>query len=297
MTRYILFIITIIMAVIPAQSQELNAKLSINTKKIPAANASLFSDMERSINQILVNHKWTNATFNNNERIDCTVAISINEKNDNNFSAEMQVTSRRPVYNSSYITTLLNFRDTKFEFSYTQGESLDVNNVILNNNLVAVISFYAYVIIGLDFDSFSLNGGAPYFAKAMEIANMAQSLNTKGWEPFSGKNDNRYDLAVALTDESSKSFHSFWYNYHRTGLDEMSANPSRGRIHMIEAMSDLRKLYEARPSSPLLAIIGESKLDEITRVCSQATTEEKQSVKKTLNQLFPAKGYLINNLK
>lgn len=172
-----------------------------------------------------------------------------------------------------------------------------MSNITLSNNLVAVISFYAYVVIGLDFDSFSLNGGAPYFARAMEIANIAQSLNTKGWEPFSGKNDNRYDLAVALTDESSKAFHSFWYNYHRNGLDEMAANASRGRIRIIEAMADLQKLYDSRPSSPLLLIIGETKLDEIVRICSQATAEEKQAVKKQLNQIFPTKGYLINNLK
>jgi hypothetical protein len=295
--RQILFILSITIFSITAQAQELNAKLTINASKIPAANQSLFSNMENSINQML-NTQWTNATFNRNERIECTINILINEMPaDNSFTAEAQITSRRPVHNSSYITTLLNFRDTKFEFSYLQGESLDVSSISLNSNLVAVISFYAYIVIGLDFDSFSLNGGAPYFAKAMEIANMAQSLNTKGWEPFSGKNDNRYDLAVALTDESSKSFHSFWYNYHRNGLDEMAANPSRGRIRIIEAMPDLQKLYDARPSSPLLSIISETKLSEIVNVCSQATAEEKQSLKKQLNQIFPTKGHIINNLK
>lgn len=298
MKRLILFIISIILISAATYAQELSAKLSINTRKLPAANEALFSSLENSINQMLNEQTWTNVTFSRRERIDCTVAISINEMTgENSFSAEVQVSSRRPVYNSTYITTLLNIRDTKFEFNYTQGESLDVNNIVLTNNLVAVVSFYAYIIIGLDFDSFSLNGGAPYFAKAMEIANAAQSLNTKGWEPFSGKNDNRYDLAVALTEESSKSFHSFWYNYHRTGLDEMVANPSRGRIHVIECLPDLQKLYDARPGSPLLGIIGETKIDETARICTQATSEEKQSIRRTLNQIFPTKGHLINNLK
>ena len=297
MNKLVLFILSIIFTS-AIQAQELNAKFTLNSRKLPAANEALFSSLERSIHQLLNDQKWTNTSFNKNERIDCTIVISMNEMTaDNSFSAEIQVSSRRPVYNSSFITTLLNFRDTKFEFNYTQGESLDLNNIVLNSNLVAVLSFYAYVVIGLDFDSFSLNGGAPYFAKAMEIANMAQSLNTKGWEPFSGKNDNRYDLAVALTDESSKSFHSFWYNYHRTGLDEMAANPSRGRIRIIECLPDLQKLYEARPSSPLFTIIGETKIDEIVRICSQATAEEKQSIKRTLNQIFPTKGHLINNLR
>lgn len=298
MLRLALFIISAIISFATIQAQELNAKLTINSSKVPAANQNLFSAMESSLNQLLNDQTWTNTSFNRNERIDCSVNISIGEMtSDNSFVAEMQVTSRRPVYNSTYITTLINYRDTKFEFNYTPGESLDLSNITLSNNLVAVISFYAYVVIGLDFDSFSLNGGTPYFARAMEIANMAQSLNTKGWEPFSGKNDNRYDLAVALTDESSKAFHSFWYNYHRNGLDEMAANASRGRIRIIEAMADLQKLYDSRPSSPLLLIIGETKLDEIVRICSQATAEEKQAIKKQLNQIFPTKGYLINNLK
>jgi hypothetical protein len=292
------FILSAVLTAAVIQAQELNTKLMINAGKIPAANQSLFSDMQNSVNQMLNDQKWTNSTFNRNERIDCTVNISINEMtSDNGFSAEIQVTSRRPVYNSTYIATLLNYRDTKFEFSYTQGESLDLSNITLSSNLVAVMSFYACIVIGLDFDSFSLNGGAPYFARAMEIAAMAQSLNAKGWEPFSGKNDNRYDLAIALTDESSKSFHTFWYNYHRNGLDEMAANASRGRIRIIEAMPDLQKLYDSRPGSPLLLIIGETKLDEIVRVCSQATAEEKQAIRKQLDQIFPTKGYIINNLK
>lgn len=298
MLRLTLFIISAIISLADIEAQELNAKLTINSSKVPAANQNLFSAMESSLNQLLNDQAWTNTSFNRNERIDCSVNISISEMtSDNSFVAEMQVTSRRPVYNSTYITTLINYRDTKFEFNYTPGESLDLSNITLSNNLVAVISFYTYVVIGLDFDSFSLNGGAPYFARAMEIANIAQSLNTKGWEPFSGKNDNRYDLAVAFTDESSKAFHSFWYNYHCNGLDEMAANASRGRIRIIEAMADLQKLYDSRPSSPLLLIIGETKLDEIVRICSQATAEEKQAVKKQLNQMFPTKGYLINNLK
>jgi len=298
MIRLILFILSIILSAATIQAQELNAKLIINSSKVAGANQSLFSTMQSSVNQMLNDQQWTNSKFNRNERIDCTVNISINEMtSDNSFSAEIQVTSRRPVYNSTFITTLLNYRDTKFEFSYNIGESLDLSNITLNSNLVAVISFYAYIVIGLDFDSFSLNGGAPYFARAMEIATMAQSLNTKGWEPFSGKNDNRYDLAIALTDESSKSFHTFWYNYHRNGLDEMAANSSRGRIRIIEAMPDLQKLYDSRPGSPLLSIIGETKLDEIVRICSQATAEEKQTIKKQLNQIFPTKGYIINNLK
>lgn len=296
--RLLFFIITAIISLHSLQAQELSSKVTLNTRKIPAANQELFSAMEASITQLLNEQKWTDQTFHQNERIDCNFIITINEMTvDNKFTAEIQVTSRRPVYNSSYVTTLFNFRDTQIEFSYTLGQSLDISNVNTTDNLVAVLSFYAYIIIGLDFDSFSLNGGSPYFAKAMDVANKAQMLNSKGWEPFSGKNDNRYDLAVALTNESSRFFHSLWYNYHRTGLDEMSANASRGRIRILESMADLKALYDSRSSSPLFNIFGDSKLDEIVRICSKATNEEKQETKKLLSQIYPTRGNIINNLK
>lgn len=278
------------------QAQELNAKLSINTQKIESANKEMFTSLERGLSQLLNDQKWTSLTYSKEERIDCTFSITVNEiVGENTYSADIQMSVRRPVYNSSYITSLFNFRDTQFEFSYMQGQSLDFNSINVDNNIVAVIAYYAYVIIGLDSDSFSLNGGSAYFSKAMDIANTAQSLNTRGWEPFSGKNNNRYDLAIALTEESSGSFHSMWYTYHRMGLDEMAANSSRGRIRIMESINDLQKLYDNRPSSPLLALVAESKLDEIIRVCSQETAEEKQNIKSILSRLFPTKVSIISN--
>lgn len=280
------------------QAQELNVKLSINTQKIQSVNKELISSLESSLVRLLNDQKWTNQTYGKNERIDCSMIISLNEMTgENSFAADIQISSRRPVYNSSYVTPLLNYRDTQFEFSYQQGQSLDFNSMSVDNNLVAVIAFYAHILIGLDSDSFSLNGGKPYFEKAMEIANMSQALGTKGWEPFSGKNNNRYDLAMALTEESSKDFHSMWYTYHRMGLDEMAANASRGRIRIIESIGDIQKLHASRPSSILITLLAETKIDELVRVCAEATTEEKQNTKKVLSQLFPTKNSLINQLK
>lgn len=298
MKRFIIYTLFLIVSFAMLKAQELNAKLTINTQQVPSVDKQLFSSLESELNKLLNEQKWTDANFDRNERINCNVTITVTSSpSDNKFTAEIQFTAQRPVYNSSYVTSLINYRDTQFEFNYLSGQPLDYNSATIDNNLVAIISFYAYIIIGLDFDSFSLNGGRPYFNKAMEIANMSQSLNEKGWEPFSGKSNNRYDLALALTEESSSPFHSFWYNYHRMGLDEMAANASRGRIRIIESISDVRKLYNARPSSVLFSLIAETKVDEIVRVCSQATAEEKLSVKKTLSQMFPTKSYNINMLK
>lgn len=279
-------------------AQELNVKLTVNSQKVQTTSREKFTTMENTLKTLLNEQKWTDATFNRNERIDCTITITINEAiGEDSFKGEIQVVSRRPVYNSSYITTLMNFRDTQFEFNYTSGQSIDFNSMNINDNLTATLAFYAYVIIGLDFDSFSLNGGRSYFDKAMSIANSAQSLNTKGWEPFSGGKGNRYDMAVALTDDGSKAFHSMWYNYHRMGLDEMAANSTRGRIRIIESLDDLQSLYSARPSSVLLTLYSEAKISELVKVCSEAKTEEKQEIKKKLQQIFPTKSTEINLLK
>ncbi|WP_165043074.1 DUF4835 family protein [Dysgonomonas sp. ZJ709] len=297
MKRYISIILFLISSVAVMQAQELNAKLTLNSQKVQSPNRELITSLENAVNQLLNEQKWTDATFSRTERIDAIVGITVNEMpTENSFIADIQITTRRPVYNSTYVTPILNYRDTQFEFSYLMGQSVDFNNYNVTSNLVATIAFYSYIIIGLDFDSFSLNGGRPYFDKALDIANKAQTLNTKGWEPFSGKG-NRYDLAVALTDESSKSFHKMWYNYHRLGLDEMSSNPARARIRVIESIADLQKVYEARPSSLLLTLFAETKMEELVRICSQATTEEKQEIKKKLLLMFPTKNNIINTLK
>lgn len=287
-----------ILLAISAQAQELNVKLNVNTQKVQMPNRELVASLENSILQLFNDQKWTESNFSRNERLDCIVSIAINEmQTEGSFVAEIQISSRRPVYNSSYVTPLLNYRDTQFDFNYTLGQSLDYSNNTVRDNLVAVIAFYSYIVIGLDFDSFSINGGQAYFAKAMEIANAAQSLNAKGWEPFSGSKANRYDLAVALSDNSFKSFHTMWYNYHRLGLDEMAANASRGRIQVMQSIDELEKLYKLRPSSPLLTLFAEAKLDELLKICSQATADEKKEMRKKLLQFFPAKNNEINELK
>ena len=297
MKQLIAAIIIILVSGTFAHAQELNAKLTINSQKVQTTNREKFATLENTIKTLLNEQRWTDATFTRNERIDCSITITINETiGDDSFKGEIQIVSRRPVYNSSYITTLMNYRDTQLEFDYISGQSIDFNAMNITDNLTATLAFYAYIIIGLDFDSFSLNGGRPYFEKAMSIANSAQSLNTKGWEPFSGKG-NRYDLAVALTDESSKAFHPMWYNYHRMGLDEMAADPARGRIRIIETIKDLMNLYNARPSSVLLTLYSESKINELVRACSEAKTDEKQEIKKNLLQVFPTKTTEVNLLK
>lgn len=278
------------------EAQEFNMKITLNTNQIQGTDKSVFEKMEESLNKLVNDRKWTDATFATNELIEGSILITINEVQENTYKGDVQIIVNRPVYNATYNTPLLNYRDTEFEFSYLLGENLEYIENNINSNLVATVAYYVYIILGLDFDSYALNGGKPYYEKAMQIVNNAQSLNTKGWAPFGGDR-NRYAMAMALTEESSSVFHSMWYNYHRKGLDEMAANPSRGRAGVIATIPDLQTIYKARPSSALLSFYGDTKLDELVNIYSEATSEENSEAYKILQPIFPTKRYVIDKIK
>lgn len=278
------------------EAQEFNMKITLNTNQIQGTDKSVFEKMEESLNKLVNDRKWTDATFATNELIGGSILITINEVQENTYKGDVQIIVNRPVYNATYNTPLLNYRDTEFEFSYLLGENLEYIENNINSNLVATVAYYVYIILGLDFDSYALNGGKPYYEKAMQIVNNAQSLNTKGWAPFGGDR-NRYAMAMALTEESSSVFHSMWYNYHRKGLDEMAANPSRGRAGVIATVPDLQTIYKARPASAILSFYGDTKLDELINIYSEATSEEKSEAYKILQPIFPTKRYVIDKIK
>ena len=265
------------------KAQELNARITINSDKVQSTNKQVFKTLQDALNDFVNNKKWTDATFAMNERIDCSMTLIINEMvSDNSFKGEIQVQARRPVYNSSYTTTLLNYRDTELSFDYTEFEPLEYTENTLNSNLIATVVFYIYTILGLDFDSFSPKGGTAFLEQAMQIVSLAQAQPTwTGWKAF--ENDrNRHALATALTDNTSELFRDMWYNYHRKGLDEMAANPDRGRTTIIGLLPVLEQVKSARPTSPLLQMFADSKLDEVVLIYSKATTQEKQEGYKML---------------
>ena len=258
------------------KAQELNARITINSDKVQSTNKQVFKTLQDALNDFVNNKKWTDATFAMNERIDCSMTLIINEMvSDNSFKGEIQVQARRPVYNSSYTTTLLNYRDTELSFDYTEFEPLEYTENTLNSNLIATVVFYIYTILGLDFDSFSPKGGTAFLEQATQPT-------WTGWKAF--ENDrNRHALATALTDNTSELFRDMWYNYHRKGLDEMAANPDRGRTTIIGLLPVLEQVKSARPTSPLLQMFADSKLDEVVLIYSKATTQEKQEGYKMLS--------------
>ena len=292
----IIFVFLFLFDVGVINSQEMNMRITVNSDRIQGTDKTVFTTLQDVLTQFVNGRKWTDATFLANEKLDCSMLITITSVEQDVYNGEIQVIASRPVFNSSYTTPLFNYKDTEFEFNYILGQNLDFSENNVDNNLSATIAYYVYIILGLDFDSFSLNGGKPYFEKAMSIATTSQTLSNKGWTPF-GNDKNRYALALALTEESSSVFHPMWYNYHRKGLDEMVANSTRGRVEIEMTIPDLQKIYQARPASPLLSFWSDTKLDEVISVYTKATSEEKEQAAKILESLFPTKRHIINNIK
>lgn len=289
-----------LLSIVPAltEAQELNARVTVNSDQVQATNKQVFTTLQNALTEFINNKKWTDATFAVNERIECSMTILITEiVSDNSFKGEIQVQARRPVYNSSYTTTLLNHRDTEFSFDYTEFEPLEYTENVLNSNLIATVVFYIYTILGLDFDSFSPQGGNAFLQQAQQIVSLAQAQTSwTGWKAF--ENDrNRHALATALQDNTSEAFREMWYNYHRKGLDEMAANPDRGRTTIIGLLPVLEQVKSTRPTSPLLQMFADAKLDEVVLIYSKATTQEKQEGYKMLSNLYPALTNRMESLK
>jgi hypothetical protein len=281
----------------PLQAQELNARISVNSDRIQGTNKNIFTTLERALNQLVNGTKWSAATFSTNERIDCSFSVVILEQpSDNTFRAELMVQSSRPVYNSSYISTMLNYRDTKFDFEYMENAAIQMQQSTLNSNLEAVIAFYANLILALDFDSFSPMGGSAFFRQAQQIANMAQSAGWSGWSAFDDPKS-RGSMITAYMDESLKKYREAWYTYHRKGLDEMAANPDRARITVLSVAPALKEMRQVRFSEILLQMFSDAKLDELVSIAGKATSEEKKELYDLLRNLYPTMSNQLEPLK
>lgn len=285
-----------VLAVTTVQGQELNATVTVNSERIQTTDKQVFEALEGSITQLINTNKWSSATFASNERIDCTFAFTILEQpSETTFKLELFVQARRPVFNSTYITSLISWRDTNIEIEYMENSRLEWNELGVESNLEAVLGFYCYLILGLDFESFSPQGGRYFFQNAQTIANQAQSQNWSGWAAFDD-NKSRGAMVNLFIDESLKSYRDLWYTYHRKGLDEMAANADRGRTTILNALPALKELRSVRDSDILIQMFGDCKLDEIVSIASKATAEEKKSTYDLLRNLYPTKSGQLESL-
>ncbi len=292
---FLLYILTL--GIIYPHAQELNCQVEINSSQVQGTNKSVFETLQGAINDYMNTNKFTNAQFAPNEKIECKLFFTIKEvKDDNTFTGDLQIQSTRPVYNSSYTTTLLNFKDTKIDFTYQENEPLVFSENSMESQLTAILNFYAYLIIALDFDSFSPRGGNPWFDKVEQVVRFAQSTGETGWKAFED-NKNRSAILSAFTDPSTSQLRDMVYNYHRKGLDEMSVSPDKGRATITESLETLKKVYAVAPMSVGLSMFKDAKLDELVNVYTKGTQDERERVYEILYSLYPTEQTRLNMIK
>jgi len=267
-------------------AQELNCNIQINSDQISGSNKSVFNTLQKSVSEFVNNRRWTEMTYTNIERIECSMNIIIKKVEQDVFTAEIQVQSRRPVFNTNYNSTLFNFKDNNFTFDYKEFDQLEMNENTITSNLTAVLAYYAYIIIGYDMDSYTRLGGTPYFQAAESIVNAAQAADLVGWKAFESSR-NRYALVNNLTDEAFKKYRNYFYEYHRLGLDEMSINMTNARAKIAAGLPVLREANRARPSAVVISSFIDAKSDELINIFSKATEKEKKDAVEILSDVNP----------
>ncbi len=292
----ILLLITLTLSLQSINAQELNCTVEVNASQIEGTDKSVFTTLQESISEYFNSQKWTNAQFAVNEKIECRFFLTVKEYSDDKIKGDIQVQLSRPVYNSTYTTTLLNFKDTKVEFSYQENEQLIFNENTMESNLTAILNFYAYLFLALDFDSFSPLGGQPYFDKAATVVQMAQSSGEVGWKAFEDTK-NRSAVLSAYTDKNTSGIRNLLYNYHRKGLDEMVTSPDKGRAVITESLKEIKKIYDVAPMSVALSMFKDAKLDELVNIYSKAGTTEKDDVYKLLQPIYPTENERLDKIK
>lgn len=280
------------------EAGELNCTVEFNTDKVPNANKEVFNTLKNAISEYMNTTKWTDAVFSVNEKIQCKLffTIATYEDGTGKMTGDLQIQSQRPVYNSSYMTTVINFRDTKVEFVYQENEPLVFSEVEMQSNLTAILNFYAYMIIAMDFDTFSERGGDPYYERAAQVVRMAQSSGETGWKAFEDTK-NRSAVLSAYTEKSTSAIRNILYDYHRQGLDQMVVSVDKGRATVTKSLQMLKTIYDASPMSVCLSMFKDAKLDELVNIYSKANTTEKESVYETLYPLWPTEQTRLNNIK
>lgn len=291
-----IFLILISLCCATATAQELNCTVEVNSDKINGTDKSVFTTLQTAITEYMNNTQWGNSQFLVNEKIECKLFFTMASIDGTTMTGTLQIQSTRPVYNSTYTTTLINFKDSNIEFEYQENEPLVFSETTMESNLTAILNFYAYLILAVDFDSFSLNGGDYYFEKAANVVQLAQSSGETGWKAFEDTK-NRSAVLSGFTDGSTKAIRTLMYNYHRKGLDEMVLSPDKGRSVITKSLETLRQIYDVAPMSVMLSMFKDAKLDELVNVYSKSNQTEKQSVYEMLYPLYPTERERLNKIK
>ena len=278
--------------------QELRCNIQVVSSQIQGTNKQVFQTLQTAIYEFMNNTAWTNHVFTNEERIDCNILINLQNHSGDEFRGSIQVQSRRPVFNTSYNTTVLNFKDDDLKFNYVEFEPLEFSISEHRSNLTSLLAYYAYIIIGLDYDTFSLMGGTEYFQNSEKIVTNASNAPEKGWKAFESRK-NRYWLVENILNDRYKGLREFSYRYHRLGLDVMESKEAKGREEIAESLNLLQKIYRQKPDPYLFFydLVMDAKSDEFVNIFSESFMAEADRVYKILVEIDPTRADKYKKIK
>jgi hypothetical protein len=298
--RSFLFLLALHCFACGLNAQELNCRVTVNSQQIQGTNKKVFTTLETALNEFMTNRVWTSNVFGIEERIECNIQITISEQSSSDeFTGTLNIQARRPVFNSSYNTVMFNDVDNSFTFKYVEFEPIEFSETTYKSELSSVMAYYAYIILGLDFDSFSLMGGTEFYKKAESIVNYAQSSTNKGWKAFDSKNNkNRYWLVKNMLDSKYEPVREFLYRYHIKGLDVLDSKPTEACAEIEEDLLLLQKVYREKPDPYLnpLQMIFDTKSDEIVNVFSEAFPDQKNRVYTIMKEIDMANSSTYEKL-
>jgi hypothetical protein len=273
-------------------SQELNCNVQITAQKIQGSNREVFENMQRDIYEFMNNTVWTNHVFTYSERIDCNILINLTDQlSADEFTGTIQVQLKRPVFNTTYNSTVLNFIDNSFRFRYVEFQPLEFDPTTYRSNLVSVLAYYTYMILGFDNDTFSPEGGTEYFQMAEKIVTNAQNAPEPGWKPYDGsRNRNRYWLVKNTLDKEYEGVRQFLYDYYINGLDKMESKISEARNSIVESLKLVQDVYRKKPDPfmYIVQVLMDAKSDELINIFTESFPEEKSRVVQILTEIDPS---------
>ncbi len=288
MKKGIIWMILVLLIGIKSHGQEFLVSVSVNAPTIEGTDRRVFESLQSALYEFMNNRKWTNVNIKNLERIECTMMLTIRERmSSDEYKGTLNIVLQRPIYKTSYNSVQLNFIDENIQFRYLESQPLEFSVNAFSSNLTATFAFYAYIMLGLDFDSYSLNGGDAFFTAAENIVNSAQNANERGWKAFDG-NRNRYWLVENLRNPAYRGLRQFLYEYHRTGLDVMADNQDEGRANIATALSYLEQAKKSRSDLFFLQLLTDAKRDEIINIFSKGSPQEKTKVANIMREVDPS---------
>ncbi len=280
------FFLLFFLKVIHVNAQEVNFKISVNSDLVNQTNKQIFETLERSINEFVNSREWSSQRRTNEERLDCSMVLNITGYNSSNFEGTLQIQVQRLVYNTNFKTPILNHLDKDIVFSYQEFQPLFYNASVYESNLVSLLSFYVFISLGMETDTFQERGGTPYFTTAQQILNLAKQSQIKGWNQADG-NRNRYWLVETLLSNTFREYRNLTYEYHRKGLDMMTENTVVAKQNIMESFQNLIPLYNRRPNAFLIQIFFDAKSDEIVDIFSDGPKVDFDETRNLLNRVAP----------